>query len=286
MAKRLTDTNKYKKQFIRNLPGAYKLLWDYICLDCDHAGIWIKDFEIAQTYIGKDMPVSEDEALKLFNADEERIIVTKGGSKWFIKPFIDFQYGELIPTNRVHQSVLKELKKCGVDEKIKPLASPLQEAKDNNKDKDKDKDKEKEKEKGVQGEKPKVDEVETAKAEEIIRVWNRNFKNRSENPQDLNLQYAVVSCLHSTSRHTLPQHITEAIKNYKTACELPDSQAWSKYRFHAFITKKIDKYWPETFNAENFKKSNFEGRASPAGKTKAELSYEKAKAELQSQGIL
>ncbi len=44
MSKRFADTDKYKKPFIRNLPAAYKLLWDYICLDCDHAGIWQVDF--------------------------------------------------------------------------------------------------------------------------------------------------------------------------------------------------------------------------------------------------
>ena len=51
MAKRFTDTNKYKKPFIRGLQGAYKLFWDYLYHDCDHAGIWIVDFEIAQTYL-------------------------------------------------------------------------------------------------------------------------------------------------------------------------------------------------------------------------------------------
>jgi len=136
MAKRLADTDKYKKKFIRSLPGAYKLLWDYICLDCNHAGIWEVDFEVAQLRLGSDMQVNEQEAIKLFNLGEERIKVLNGGSKWFIRPFIDFQYGNLDPNNRVHASVLRLLKEEG----IKGLTRPLQGAKDKDKDNNKDKD--------------------------------------------------------------------------------------------------------------------------------------------------
>jgi hypothetical protein len=135
MAKRFTDTGKYKKAFIRSLPGPYKLLWDYLYHDCDHAGIWEKDFEVAQIRLGKDMPVNEVDALKFFNTGEERIRILNGGSKWFIFPFISFQYGELNPQNRLHFSILSILSKEG----IKGLVSPLQGAKDKDKDKDKEK---------------------------------------------------------------------------------------------------------------------------------------------------
>ena len=66
MAKRFTDTDKWKKPFIRGLQGAYKLLWDYINHDCDHAGIWIVDIEIAQTYIGKELKIDHKKALEIF----------------------------------------------------------------------------------------------------------------------------------------------------------------------------------------------------------------------------
>jgi hypothetical protein len=111
MAKRFTDTNKYKKPFIRGLQGAYKLLWDYLYHECDHAGIWIVDFEIAQLYIGKDMPVNAVDALKYFNTDEKRIIEVDKGSRWFIPSFISFQYGELNELNRAHGSVIAILRK-------------------------------------------------------------------------------------------------------------------------------------------------------------------------------
>jgi len=143
MAKRFTDTNKYKKPFIRSLKGAYKLLWDYLYHDCDHAGIWIVDFEIAQIYIGADMPVNRKDALKYFNDGEVRIIEFEN-DKWFIPSFIDFQYGELSENNRAHNSVINILKKNNLYNN-KGLIRGLQDPKDKDKDIDKDKNMEKEK---------------------------------------------------------------------------------------------------------------------------------------------
>ena len=139
MSKRFTDTNKYKKKFIRELPLAYKVLWDYLYHDCDHSGIWHVNFDIAKLYIGGDIEINEDKALELFNKDEERVIVLNGGSKWFIIPFIRFQYGALDSNNRVHKSVLDLLHREQIN---KGLISTLKGCKDKDKDKDKNKDKE------------------------------------------------------------------------------------------------------------------------------------------------
>ena len=51
MAKRFTDTDKWKKGFIRNLPTKYKLLWLYILDDCNHAGVWETDFAVVDSII-------------------------------------------------------------------------------------------------------------------------------------------------------------------------------------------------------------------------------------------
>lgn len=141
MAKRFTDTNKYKKSFYRALPGAYKLFWDFLYHDCDHAGIWIIDFDIAQTYVGHDMLVSRETALELFNKDEVRIMELPGGKKWFIIPFIEFQYGRLSEKNKAHNSIISVLKKHDlIDDDLKlkeksiPPSSPLQGAKEMDKE--------------------------------------------------------------------------------------------------------------------------------------------------------
>lgn len=140
MAKRFTDTNKYKTPFMRSLKGAYKLFWDYLYHDCDHAGIWIVDFDIAQIYIGLDMPINKEESLECFNADEIKIIEIDNGKKWFIPSFIEFQYGVLNKKNRAHNSVIAILKKYDVLN-LSPLLSPLQGRKDKEQEQDKDKDK-------------------------------------------------------------------------------------------------------------------------------------------------
>lgn len=128
MSKRFTDTNKFKTPFLRSLKGPYKVLWDFINSDCNHAGIWHVDFEVAQIYIGADLPVSQQEALTIF---KDHIQPLKGGEKWFLKNFIHEQYGDLNPANRLHASVLLELKKEGLS---KDHISPLQGAKDKDKE--------------------------------------------------------------------------------------------------------------------------------------------------------
>ena len=139
MAKRFTDTEKYKKPFIRGLQGPYKLLWDYLYHDCDHAGIWIVDFDVAQIYLGADMPVYKKEALKYFNDDPDdlKVIEIDKGKKWFIPSFIEFQYGDLNPHNRAHGSVISILKKYDLFSPDKGLVSPSEGCKDKVKDKDK-----------------------------------------------------------------------------------------------------------------------------------------------------
>lgn len=165
MAKRFTDTNKYKKSFIRSLPGPYKLLWDFLYHDCDHAGVWIVDFEMAQLFLGKDMPVDRARALELFNDEEEvRVVEVDGGKKWFLPGFIEFQYTKLKAENRAHSAAILQLQKFGLLEadlsvrrsfkknpsiENKPLISPLEGAKDKDKDKEQEKDKEKDSTRGL-----------------------------------------------------------------------------------------------------------------------------------------
>lgn len=106
MAKRFTDTDKWKKPFIRGLQGAYKLLWLYILDDCDHAGIWQVDFEVARIRIGEQ--IDREQAISAFG---DRIEIFNNGSKWFLRDFIEFQYGQLSEKNRMHLSVINILAK-------------------------------------------------------------------------------------------------------------------------------------------------------------------------------
>ena len=167
MAKRFTDTEKWKKPFIRGLQGAYKLLWLYICDDCDHAGIWQVDMDVAQIRIGE--KINLNDAVKSF---EDKIIIFDKGNKWFIPSFVEFQYPSgLNPENRSHNSVIILLEKYNlIIHKIKPLISPSEGSMDMDKDMDKDKDKVK----GVK--KIKISFI----GDEIIEYWNlwKDYKSK------------------------------------------------------------------------------------------------------------
>lgn len=105
MAKRFTDTDKWKKPFIRSLTLTEKLLWFYILDDCDIAGLWQVDFEVAEIRIGSKL--DKKAIMKSFG---DAIIEIDNGEKWFIPSFIEFQYGsQLSKTNNIFKSIDKIL---------------------------------------------------------------------------------------------------------------------------------------------------------------------------------
>jgi hypothetical protein len=123
MAKRFTDTEKWKKPFIRSLKAPYKLLWLYICDDCDHSGIWQVDIEVAQIRIGEKL--DEKKALEYFI---DKIIPLENNTKWFIPSFIEFQYPSgLNENNKAHTGIIKNLERYKEQiDNYKPHTSPLQ----------------------------------------------------------------------------------------------------------------------------------------------------------------
>jgi len=147
MAKRFTDSGKWKKSFFRNLPAHLKLFWIYLLDECNHAGIWEVEIDVASIRTGVELDGLEATALEAFG---DRVVPIDGGTKWFIPDFIGFQYSQLNEKNRAHKSVLDILQAYDLliyiepkEAPCKPLASPLEGAMVKDKDKDKDKDTEK-----------------------------------------------------------------------------------------------------------------------------------------------
>jgi len=133
MSKRFTDTDKWKKPFVKGLQTVYKLFWIYLTDECDHAGIWQVEMDIASVRIGEE--IDQEEALQQFG---DHIIPIDGGEKWFLPDFITFQYGELNPEVRAHKSVIDRLRKHKLLDENKQFVNPLQRGKDKDKYKDKD----------------------------------------------------------------------------------------------------------------------------------------------------
>lgn len=134
MAKRFTDTGKWDKAWFRKLQPAHKCAWIFLCDRCDHAGIWEIDEDAFAHFVGN--PLSIADVVSTFGEKVMRV----GESKLLITGFIEFQYGELNPENRVHKSIISKLKREGLN---KDLNSPAQGAKDMDKEKELEKVKEK-----------------------------------------------------------------------------------------------------------------------------------------------
>jgi len=123
----------------------------YVLDQCDHAGIWEVDFELASYFCNgiKETEIRETFVKQYHEFDD--------GKRWFIKDFIEFQYRGLDESNRVHNSVITILKRHGL---YKVLIRPLYEAKDIYKDKDQLKDKDKDKEKRENSKKNQLKKIE------------------------------------------------------------------------------------------------------------------------------
>jgi hypothetical protein len=125
MAKRMIDTDMWKKRWFRTLSLKMKSVWIYLITMCDHAGFYEVDLDLMGLFIGDE--VTNKEIMDSLGWQIEEI----EDDKWFLPKFIKFQYNvsnpnELNPKNRVHKSVIDILNSYNLlDGAIKPHSSPL-----------------------------------------------------------------------------------------------------------------------------------------------------------------
>lgn len=146
MAKRFSDTEKWKKPWFSDLSPVHKCFWFYILDTCSTAGIWDANWKLASFNVGRKL--DPEEIGEVFG---KQFVPLNGGSKWFIVDFITFQYGHLNPNNPAHKGAIEELRRYSLvapdfsislpDNTLKAptedLASTFEGAKDKDKDKDK-----------------------------------------------------------------------------------------------------------------------------------------------------
>jgi hypothetical protein len=148
LPKRFTDSDKWKKKWFRCMRNDFKVFWIYVLDQCNHAGIWEVDFELAWFFCRCPKDKVKSDSFNRWRhgiraAFRKQYQEIDSGKRWFIKDFIEFQYGTLNENNRAHLSVINILLKYKLIEN-KGLISPLQGYKDKVKDKVKVKVKEKE----------------------------------------------------------------------------------------------------------------------------------------------
>ena len=128
MAKRFMDNSIFEKQWFRKLPIRLKVVWFYLINKCNHAGIWECDIDLLSFQIGEEYTLKE--ILEAFGDNIQKL----GDNKYYLTKFISFQYGlPLNPNVKVHQSVIKLLKKYNIE-----LDKGYVSIKDKDKDKGKD----------------------------------------------------------------------------------------------------------------------------------------------------
>jgi hypothetical protein len=114
------------------MDGSYKLLYIYMFCECNHAGIWDVELDVAGLRLGYEY--NEGECLDALKMHVQKLTDTK----WYLTDFVQFQYGQLSPDNRAHKSVIQIMESYSLKPLHKPLTRPLQGCKDKDKDKDKD----------------------------------------------------------------------------------------------------------------------------------------------------
>jgi hypothetical protein len=113
LAKRFTDTDKWKDPWFDNLSPIGKAFFYYLIDHVDCAGIWKPNFRHFERNFG--FKYTEEEFKKDFS---EKVTLLDNGN-FFYNGFIDFQYGSLRDNNSAHMGVYKVLKHNGVDIELK-----------------------------------------------------------------------------------------------------------------------------------------------------------------------
>ena len=140
MAKRFIQHELLRNPWLRAASTLEKLLWVGLITECDHAGIWIVDWQMMELMVGgKIDPAAAKEFLN------GRFLEVDNGRRWFLPDFIRFQYPQGVSTNNnTMKSVRQILDNYGIDTENltlrEGLGNPSSTLHEGLQDKDKDKD--------------------------------------------------------------------------------------------------------------------------------------------------
>lgn len=121
MAKRFTDSEKFRDAWYRKLSPVHKCLWEYLLSECSLAGIIELDYEAMSFHIGS--KIIENDLM----AFQDRVHLLPDG-KIFLLSFIKFQQNSINKNNPAHKNIIKELEKYNIPESldIQDIQSPFE----------------------------------------------------------------------------------------------------------------------------------------------------------------
>lgn len=231
MAKRFSDSSKFRDPWYRKLSPKMKCAWEFMLAECDQAGFWKIDLESMTFFIGE--AVSQKEFDEAFS---DRIQVVSDNEVWITK-FIDFQYGALSEACKPHIPVIKKLIDRNIDVNQR-VSKGYPKGINTLEEKDKDKEKVKEKKGGMQGGKSNFD------LEAAYQAYPRKL-GKSEGMKRLTREIKTESDF---------QSLKLAIHNYKTHCETENLEAKFIKHFSSFVSAWRDWLDPNHGISEDFAK--------------------------------
>lgn len=111
MAKRFTDTKKWNDEWFISLNNDYRIIWQWLLDNCNHAGICKRSMTLLNM-----MCKTKITEKQLIQKMEGRVI--KNGNNWFIPKFLKFQYSTLQSKKPAIVSVVTEIVNHGYEKLI------------------------------------------------------------------------------------------------------------------------------------------------------------------------
>ncbi len=102
MAKRFTDSDKWKDDWYISLSNDYKIVWQWLLDNCSHTGLCKRSISLLNMMCK--VAISEKDIIEFSNG---RIIIIE--DYWFIPKFLKFQYSTLLSCKPAIISVVKDI---------------------------------------------------------------------------------------------------------------------------------------------------------------------------------
>ena len=226
MAKRLTESEKWKDPWFRQLSPKMKLVWLYILDQCDYCGIWEPDIDLMSLQIGFD--ITNDDINALVNDHKIELY----GKKYIISAFLSFQYGAKQNNSKILSNCLERLDKLKQQVTLtQGLPNPYL----------RDKVKVKVKVKVPDDE---IDGVARQKVEREVFDFEAIYENY---PRKIGKSSGLKSCAKQIKTKEEYEQLLLAVKNYSAQCLLDQTEKKFIKKFNNFLK---DDYWRDFIDAD------------------------------------
>lgn len=116
--KRFRDTKLSREAWYRKLKPAFKCTWDFLCDECDEAGMWSIDLDALTFFLGEEIDFNAFlDAVNSDRSDNPRL-EKYGKDKIWITGFVEFQCGELSEKCIPHKKIISLLVKYELIDRV------------------------------------------------------------------------------------------------------------------------------------------------------------------------